>query len=487
MRRTGFGAPHARVLPLVGLSAAEAVKRLLDEAEAAPALADPAWYATPQTDIAVWNDERDAWARRMLAHPVRERLVLFWHNHFATEIRDYFHAASAWRYLALLHRHALGSFRTLVGEMGVNPAMLRYLNGYQSTRSAPNQNYARELFELFTLGPTARDGTPNYTETDVTEAARALTGWRLRATNGTFNGATTLGVEAYYDPARADGSHKTIFGQTGPWGHDDVVRLVFAQRGRQAAEFVARKLLAFYVSAVPDPAAEAALADVLVAHDFALRPALDVLLASEHFFDAGYRGALLRSPLDVFLGAVADLGSTAFNAAYVRGRARERDLDLLNPPNVAGWPGFNPPSSSGMPGYTAWYAADDFGPVWSALGALVDRTNAVATHDLLDFIRHAPTPADPFSVAVSTAERLVGVPLAHAAILPNDAPFAGNPARLPPDYVLSGPRYVADLGKMLLGPMPHYEWAASPDSALLPRMQAYVKALYGTVPETLAL
>lgn len=484
LRRTGFGAPHARVLPLVGLSATDAVKQILDEAEAAPPLPDPAWLSTPQTDISAMNGERDAWATRMLEHPVRERLALFWHHHFATEIRDYYHAASAWTYVALCRTHALGNVRTLVHAMGLNPAMLRYLNGYQSTKAAPNQNYARELLELFTLGPTARDGTPNYTENDVLEAARALTGWRLRPT-GTTNGVTTVGTEVYFDPNRYDTGTKTIFGQAGLWSYDDVVRLVFEQRPRQVAAFIARKFLAFYVSATPDPTVEATLADVLLDGSFRVRPMLETLLASEHFFDAGHRGALLKSPLDVYVGALANLGATAFNATYVRNRARERDLDLLNPPNVAGWPGFNPPSSGGMPGYTAWYAADDFGPLWSVLNALVDKTNSVSAYDSLGFIRQAPAPADPFSVAASVAERLVGVPLDYASILPIDTPFAGNPQRLPPEYVLNGPRYLSDLGKMLLGTMPHYEWSSSTDAVLAARVQTYLKALYTTVPETL--
>lgn len=482
LRRTGFGAPHARVQPLVGLLAADAVKRILDEAEAAPTLPDPAWLATPQTDIAAMNGERDAWTIRMLEHPVRERLVLFWHHHFATEIRDYFHAASAWTYYTLCRTHALGNFRTLAHAMGLNPAMLRYLNGYQSTKAAPNQNYARELLELFTMGPTAHDGTANYTESDVLEAARALTGWRLRPTSG-----ATVGTEVYFEPTRYDTGAKTLFGQTGLWGYDDVVRLVFEHRAPQVAAFIARKFLAFYVSATPDAAVEAALADVLLGGSFRIRPALETLLASEHFFDAGHRGALLKSPLDVYVGALADMGATAFNATYVRNRARERDLDLLNPPNVAGWPGFNPPSSGGLPGYTAWYAADDFGPLWNVLNALVDKTNTVSAYDPLDFIRQAPTPADPFSVASSMAERLVGVPLAYASILPNDTPLAGNPAIPPPDYVRNGPRYLSDLGKMLLGAMPHYEWSASTDAVLAARVQAYLKALYTTVPETLAM
>ncbi|MBE2187696.1 MAG: DUF1800 domain-containing protein [Rhodothermales bacterium] len=484
LRRTGFGAPHARVQPLVGRSAAEAVRQILDEAEAAPILPAPAWLATPQTNIAEMNGERDAWTTRMLAHPVRERLALFWHHHFATEIRDYVHAASGWTYYTLCRTHALGNVRTLVHAMGLNPAMLRYLNGNQSTKAAPNQNYARELLELFTIGPTDRNGTPNYTESDVLEAARALTGWRIRPT-GTVGGVTTVGTEVYFDAARYDTGTKTILGQTGLWAYDDVVRIVFEQRPRQVAAFIARKMLAFYVSAAPDATVEAALADVLLGGSFRLRPALETLLASEHFFDAGHRGALLKSPLDVYIGALADLGATAFNATYVRNRARERDLDLLNPPNVSGWPGFNPPSSGGLPGYTAWYAADDFGPLWSVLGALVDKTNAVSTYDPLDFIRHAPTPPDPFSVAVSIAERLVGVPLAYASVLPNDAPLAGNPAIPPPDYVVHGPRYLSDLGKMLLGTMPHYEWSASTDAVLAARVQAYLKALYTTVPETL--
>ena len=231
---------------------------------------------------------------------------------------------------------------------------------------------------------------------------------------------------------------------------------------------------------------EAALAAVLLANEFRIRPALETLLASEHFFDEGFRGALLKSPLDVYLGLLGDLGATDFNAAYLVNRSRERDLEPLNPPNVAGWPGFNPPSASGRPGFAAWYASDDFGPLWSIVGAFIDQSSKVSTYDPLDVIRTAPDPSDPFNVALYAAERLIPVPLAYASVLPNDTPFAGNPQRPPPDYVLTGPRHVSDLGKMLLGTMPHYEWTTSTNAVLTARVQAFLKTLVSTVPETLA-
>ena len=479
VRRTGFGAPRARVLPLVGQTAADAARLLLDEAAASPAPATPAWYAPTATDVNLLYAETDNVVRRMVTDPVREKLTLFWHNHLAAELRVYNNPAWGWLYYTLLRGRALGNVRALVGEIGKAPAMLRYLNGNQNTRSAPNQNYGRELLELFTMGQYAPDGTLNYTETDVVEGARALTGWRIR--NGT---------EVYFTASLFDPGTKTFLGQTGAWGYDDVVRIVFEQRGPLVARFVARKLLAFYVAHRPDPAAEAALADVLVANGFELRPALDALFASEHFYTPGLRGGLVKAPTDLYVGTAAQLGvaAGALNATYVRDRTRERDEYLFNPPDVAGWDGRNPPSATGRAGFAAWYESDDFGPVWSVLRAIVRNEGSPPRFpaDLLALAAGAPDPADPFRVALYLAECLIPVPLTVASVPALDDPFAGNQAIPPPAHTAGAPRHVFDLTKILLGgTVPHYEWAALPDTTRATRLKEYLTFLTTELPEYL--
>ena len=492
LRRAGFGSPDARVGPLVGLSAADAARRLLGEAAAAPALVDPLWYLPTATDSALLYTESETILRRMLVHPVREKLVLFLHNHFATELRVYNNPAWGWLYYKLLHTNALGSFRTLVHEVGLNPAMLRYLNGDQNRRGAANQNYARELLELFTMGQYAPEGggALNYTETDVAEAARALTGYRTR------NGA-----EVYLDTTRFDTGTKVVFGLAGPWAYADIVRLVFERRREATARFMARKLLAFYVSSVPDVAAEIALAQILMGSatppadastDFALRPALEALFASQHFYDAGLRGALVKGPLDAFVGLLGSLSVApdAFDANYVRSNARARGQEYLNTPDVAGWDGHNPPNASNLPGFQAWYKSDSFGPLWSVLRVLARNergaapyTNGRAPYDALALARLGPDPNDAFRVATAIAEHLLAVPLVLASVPALDAPFAGDPNIPVPDHAQSAPRYVRDLAKLLLGTTPFYEWPGLPAAMRTERVRAYVTFLATELPE----
>ena len=490
VRRLGFGAPNARVAPLVGLSAAEAVRRLLDEATAAPAPADPAWYTAwvAGTNTSVVYTESENVLRRFVTAPVREKLTLFWHNHFAAEAGVYSDPRFWWQYYALLRAQAFGNARTLVREVGLTGAMLRYLNGNQNTRTAPNQNYARELLELFTTGPYAPDGAPNYTgnsaadpvPNDVTESARALTGWRTRQS------ADGLRAEVYFTQSLFDTGAKTFLGQTGPWGYDDVVRIVFERRGRAVAHFLARKLLAFYVTHTPRDEDEAALADVLVANAFAVRPTLDALFGSAYFF--GQKAALVKAPLDLYVGLIAALGvaDTAFNAAYVRERARERGEYLFNPPDVAGWDGRNPPSATGRPGFAAWYESDDFGPVWDVLRVLVANSGGRAPSNPLALLTLAADPDDPFVVARALAEAFLAVPLGAASVPPVEAPFAGNPAVPLPAHVADGPAAVVPLTKLLLGgTVPHYEWAALPSATRTTRLRAYLTFLTTELPEFL--
>lgn len=513
LRRTGFGVPPARVRELTGLTAAEAARRLLDEAEAV-VLEDPVWLGThlrTQTDI--FREMRESMLRRMVAAPLREKMTLFWHNHLPVKADAintsttvtidgvstlvFYTPAMLWSYYRLLHGNAFGHVPTLLAAIGTEPAMLRFLNGNVSTAAAPNQNYARELMELFTMGLYGPDGQPNFTETDVHAAARALTGWRERTR--LVNGADTYTRESYFTASRFDGGVKTIFGQTGPWGYADLLRLVFDRRSLETAHHLARKLLAFFVAPVPDPAAEAALADRLLASRFEMRPVLEALFASTHFYAPGHRGALVKSPTDLHLGAAVALGcdtaATAFDWAtlrtYVHGNSavEERSHQYFEPPNVAGWPGHNPPSATGRENYKVWYAADDFPTLWTRLRAIAYNSSGRFPSDPLTLVAYAASDVnDPFAVAVALAEHLIAVPLAYASIPDRSAtPLAGNATRPPPDWVATAPRYVTDLGKTLLGSVPHYEWAAMPIPMRISYVRNYLVFLTTELPEFLLM
>src|SRR5207302_5124078 len=164
------------------------------------------------------------WLYRMLytPHPLREKLTLFWHNHFATSNSKVNNAGFMLGQYRLMHRHALGSFRTLLQEMSRDPAMMVWLDTRDSKKGNPNENYARELMELFSLG------LGHYTEKDIREAARAFTGWEIH------------GTEAFFNKAQHDDGVKTVLGRTGNWKGADIVRICLEQQA--APVFLAGKL-----------------------------------------------------------------------------------------------------------------------------------------------------------------------------------------------------------------------------------------------------
>ena len=357
IRRTGLGVRRADVEAVLALSPADAVAEVVGRAASRAPYAEPSWLSirrppsdAPQSEKDAYDDAngdglrevyRGAYDRLMggaqpavldrLAVALRERLTVFWSSHFVTEYRTHNVATWLWRFRAILDRHALGDFRQAVRDVGVTPAMLSYLNGDQNRSGRPNENYARELFELFTMGPDGPDGAPNYTQADVTEAARALTGWRTDR---------RAEVDAYFDASRFDAGDKTILGRTGPWGTDDVPTILFEERAPQIAAFVARALHREFVSEEPDADAEAALADLLLDADFQIGPVVEALFASALFFGEAARAAVIKSPLEGLLGAVYAFGVDRLDDdswGRYRWLSSTLNQDLVNPPDVFGW------------------------------------------------------------------------------------------------------------------------------------------------------
>ena len=188
-------------------------------------------------------------------------------------------------YYYLLHEHLLGNFKTFVYDMGLTPAMLKYLDGESNRVGAPNENYARELLELFTMGPTAPDGTPNYTETDVAEIARALTGW-----------VVTDDFHVEFDESRHDAGMKSFLGRQGMYGYDQVIDILFEERAHAIAHHLSRHLYCFFVRPLPDESVVSDLADVLLDNNFEIKPALQVLFSSTHFYDEANRARASKAP-----------------------------------------------------------------------------------------------------------------------------------------------------------------------------------------------
>ena len=229
LRRTGYGADPAAINAVLASAPDAAVDALVDAALAAPLPPTPPWIDepvppkdAPQSEIDAYIEANTGWiyetggevhnealALLQAGTAFRERLALLWHNHFVSGFESYFLAAWLYRYWTLLRTHALGDFKQFVHEIGITPAMLIYLNGVQNQVGEPNENYARELMELFTMGIEYPEGTPNYTQDDIEELARILTGWTVDLYGN---------LEAVFIPEWHDDGVKTLFGRTGNGG-----------------------------------------------------------------------------------------------------------------------------------------------------------------------------------------------------------------------------------------------------------------------------
>jgi uncharacterized protein (DUF1800 family) len=263
-----------------------------------------------------------AWVYRLIhsPHPLGERMTLFWHDHFATSQAKVQNVRLMQRQVAVFRRHALGRFGVLLDEMARDPAMLVWLDATSNRRGNPNENLAREIFELFSLG------VGNYTEEDIKQAARALTGWSV------------AGEEAAFDPAAHDDGEKTIFGQTGRWNAGDVVRLALMQPA--CARFLVRKLFRAFVSETAEPtdAMLAPLADGFRLRNYDVAWLLKTMLSSWAFYSAAVMRQCVKSPVGYLVGTARSFGGGA-SPREVAEALRELDQELFFPPSVKGWDG----------------------------------------------------------------------------------------------------------------------------------------------------
>ncbi|HEX3549187.1 MAG TPA: DUF1800 domain-containing protein [Candidatus Elarobacter sp.] len=265
------------------------------------------------------------WLERMIASPapLQEKMTLFWHGHFTSSPEKGTTPQELFMQNQLFREYALGNVRDLTLHVSQDPAMLRYLDNNVNNKARPNENYARELMELFTLG------IGNYTETDVRESARAFTGWSFRRNPD--------GTGTFFDNVRQhDDGAKTFLGQTGNFSGTDVVNIIFRQPA--ASRFFATKLLSFFVYMDPEPQLVDQVAALMRAHDFELSPVMSALLRSNVFFsDRAYR-ALVKSPVEFVVGT-HQLFGIAQVAPIELATLRQMGQVLFYPPNVKGWDG----------------------------------------------------------------------------------------------------------------------------------------------------
>ncbi|MGL4553486.1 MAG: DUF1800 domain-containing protein, partial [Gemmataceae bacterium] len=321
-RRAAFGANAAELARGVADGPAKAVARLLAgepdggfEGRTA-AVADVIRRTNNAGNLRAW------WLTRMLysPHPLREKMTLFWHNHFATSNAKVQNAGLMLGQYGLMHAHALGSFAEMLRRMSTDPAMLIWLDGRGSRKGSPNENYARELMELFSLG------IGPYTEKDVREAARAFTGYDLD------------GPAAAFTAANHDAGTKTVMGRTGAWKPDDVVKICLDQPA--CANFLCTKLFRFLVSETAAPAKEliAPLSKQLRATGYDVGAVVKTVVSSNLFFSGHAYRARVKSPVDFALGVVRGLegriGTTALGLEL-----EKLGQNLFHPPSVKGWDG----------------------------------------------------------------------------------------------------------------------------------------------------
>ncbi len=334
-RRLGYGATLEEIAGSLALPPGEVVDALLDQAAARALPPAPDWadwdYARFEADgrepFEAYLELMDDFLDRGIAYGIREKLVLFWHDHFVTQYESHSCPAYHYHYFDVLTRNAFGNLRTFVREITLTPAMLVFLNGLENRKESPNENYARELFELFTLGENT-----GYTQEDVTEASRALTGW-----NGWVGYCTPL----RYTPQGFDNGAKTIFGKTGNYDVGGLIDLLFAERGEAISRFICRKLYRYFVNPEPDEAVVDQLATTFRDQDYEILPVLRQLFQSAHFFDDAHRGVQVKGPVELM---TSFLRQGAFGDFENRRRWGFWGIATLGqqpgePPDVAGWPG----------------------------------------------------------------------------------------------------------------------------------------------------
>jgi uncharacterized protein (DUF1800 family) len=344
LTRTGFEATAAEVAPFVGMTREQAVDALLAGARNEASTQPPAWVMEPIPSVDVrrawtqderrddqreqsrrYDDLRGWWIREMVTtrSPLSERMTLFWHDHFPSGEDKVHYPQLMFRQNALLRRDALGNFSDLLHAVSKDPAMLQYLDGAGSRKGRPNENFAREVMELFTLG----EG--HYSQQDVTEAARSYTGWTLDP--------NTLAY--HFNPKIHDDGDKTVLGQTGNFDGDQVLDILLAQP--ETATFITTELWREFISETPDPAQIAPVAERFRASHYDIKTALRGLFSSDAFWDERNRGVLVKSPAEFVVGAVRefDIGDADQDATALAVQVRNFGENLFYPPNVKGWPG----------------------------------------------------------------------------------------------------------------------------------------------------
>lgn len=455
LRRTMFGATKADVDFFVGMSMNQAVDYLLNVPAAAPAPpvktynnsptpGDPdaaiplgsTWVNINTTDGGIEGQRRQNfknwWFGLMLNQErnIREKLVIFWHNHFATETQEIARGIWCYQNNAVIRKNVLGNFKAFVKDISLDTGMLRYLNGYLNTKAAPDENYARELLELFTVGKGIDNASAPFTEPDVLAAARVLTGWQV---NGTTNTATfTLNrhditnkqFSSFFSNTQITGRNTTTAGDL---ELNDLLTMIF--NTNEVSLNICRKLYRFFVYYEIDAATEAnviePLAVIFRSNNYELKPVISALFKSEHFFDVLNQGCVIKTPLDGIVGmcrefkvqfpVATDYTGNYFMWQYLQGIANNQQMNIGDPPNVAGW--------------AVYYQRPQFHEIWINSDTLPKRNQFTDTMGAAGYTRSGknikidhtlfassmPDPGDPNALVSDSIKYLLTLPLTQAS------------------------------------------------------------------------
>ena len=349
LNRAGFGGTPEEIAALQRKGLGPAVRDLVDPGPEASNLAPPDW-AHPKNIRDLRTSARTApdpsqkkakmqelrmmegqqildlrrwWLERMRhgPAPLLEKLTLFWHGHFATSIQKVKDAYWMWLQNDTLRRNAFGCFADLTRKMSRDPAMMIYLDLQQNRQEHPNENWARELMELFTVG------IGHYSEPDIREAARAFTGYRIDLTNQQFR----------FAPFQHDRGNKTFMGRSGALAGDDIIDTLVKQPA--CARFIGQKLLRFFVEDEPAPNLVETMANCLRDHDFEIRPVLRELFTAAEFYSERVRHAQIKSPVQFVVQTARILQTPLPEPTIMQNAMRQMGQILFAPPNVKGWDG----------------------------------------------------------------------------------------------------------------------------------------------------
>ncbi len=449
LRRTTFGPSYASIKEAVSKGMNATIDQLLNDLPLPQPPVNPGNTNDPTVPIgATWvnapyspdinlrnyrNQSLRAWTFGLMLNEgisIREKMTLFWHNHFAINQMNVNDPKYFYNYATTLRSYALGNFREMVKAITTEPAMLRFLNGNQNTKNAPNENYARELMELFTLGKGELAGPGDYTtftEQDVAEMAKVLTGWRDRGYN-TNN--PEIPVESYFQLNRHDTGSKqlshrfnnVVITNLGNQEYAHLVNIIFQKP--EVARFISRKLYRWFVyyeinNTIEQNVIEP-MAQLLIENDYNIKPVVEALFKSEHFYDVLNLGPMIKNPMDFIVSAVKqtqivfpqELGRL-YNAWYRLFRlSPQMQMEYYNPPDVAGW--------------KAYYQTPSFYRLWinaSTLPYRMELTDLLTGNgfnlggglrlkiDALSFVKTLDDPFDPNLVISGFAKILFPQPL----------------------------------------------------------------------------